>query len=136
MKYCYGCGRLTPGNPLFCMSCGSSYDLKLCPRMHPNPRHAEVCSQCGSREFSTPQPAVSVGKRLIHALERALVILCVLALALAALVTFLSTPQGQNAVIAFAILGALLWWLWSLIPKWLRQRIHRPRKGRRPGHDQ
>jgi hypothetical protein len=59
MKYCHHCGRLTSGEPMFCQFCGRSYDVKLCPRLHANPRWAEVCSQCGSRELSTPQPKVS-----------------------------------------------------------------------------
>ena len=58
MKYCYHCGHMTAGEPLFCDHCGRSYDVKLCPRLHPNPRGAEVCSQCGSRELSTPQPKI------------------------------------------------------------------------------
>src|SRR5579863_8271734 len=56
MKYCFNCNRLTPGEPLFCNICGCSYDWKLCPRRHKNPRTAEACSQCGSRDLSTPQP--------------------------------------------------------------------------------
>ena len=51
MKYCYQCGRMTAGEPLFCHFCGRTYDVKLCPRRHANPRVAEVCSQCGSREL-------------------------------------------------------------------------------------
>src|SRR5579863_9359147 len=58
MKYCFNCSRMTPGEPLFCNSCGRSYDVKLCPRHHMNPRTAEACSQCGSRDLSTPQPRV------------------------------------------------------------------------------
>jgi hypothetical protein len=30
--------------------------VRLCPRLHSNPRHAIVCSECGSRELTTPQP--------------------------------------------------------------------------------
>src|SRR6202167_1008942 len=56
MKYCFNCNRITPGEPLFCNSCGYSYDVKLCPRRHRNPRSAQACSQCGSRDLSTPQP--------------------------------------------------------------------------------
>src|SRR5690242_753748 len=56
MKYCFNCDRLTPGEPLFCNTCGYSYDWKLCPRRHRNPRTAEACSQCGSRDLSSPQP--------------------------------------------------------------------------------
>src|SRR5271169_1531111 len=58
MKYCYQCGRMTDGEPLFCNFCGRSYDVKLCPRLHVNPRFADACSRCGSRDLSTPQPKV------------------------------------------------------------------------------
>jgi RNA polymerase subunit RPABC4/transcription elongation factor Spt4 len=135
MKYCYGCGHITPGDPLFCSTCGSTYDVKLCPRLHPNPRHAEVCSRCGSREFSTPQPVVSFGARLVHALERAILTLCVVVLVLAGLVGFLSTEQGQNAFLVSAVLAALLWWLWSQLPEWLRKRVRRRKKDKRSGHE-
>lgn len=56
MRLCFSCHRITTGDPLFCNHCGRSYDLKLCRRLHPNSRSAEVCSECGSRELSTPQP--------------------------------------------------------------------------------
>ena len=58
MTYCYNCGHMTAGEPLFCGKCGRTYDVKLCPRLHPNPRGAEVCARCGSRELSTPQPKI------------------------------------------------------------------------------
>ena len=41
MNYCYNCGHITPGEPLYCNYCGRSYDLKLCPRHHANPRSAD-----------------------------------------------------------------------------------------------
>src|SRR5580692_7514665 len=58
MRYCNHCHRITTGEPVYCNFCGRSYDFKLCPRHHPNPRSAEVCAQCGSRELSTPHPKV------------------------------------------------------------------------------
>lgn len=134
MKYCSACGRVTPGDPLFCNSCGSSYDVKLCPRLHRNSRHAEVCSECGSREFSTPQPRVPFGRRLLRLLERALLAFALMVLFLAFVVALLSTREGQNAFIGFGILAAVLWWLWCLLPDWLKKRIHRPRKRPMKGH--
>lgn len=132
MKYCTACGRITPGDPLFCQSCGCSYDVKLCPRLHPNSRHAEVCSRCGSRDFSTPQPIMPFGRRVLWFLQRAALVLCLTVLVLAFVATLLGTREGQNAVVALGLMGALLWWLWSLIPEWLRKRIHRNRQ--RKGH--
>ena len=60
MRYCNQCHRMTAGEPLFCNFCGRSYELKLCPHRHPNPRNAEICSQCGSRDLSTPHPHVAL----------------------------------------------------------------------------
>jgi hypothetical protein len=68
MKYCYHCGRITTGEPLFCMFCGRTYDVKLCPRLHVNARFADCCSQCGSRELSTPQPKVSFYRKAAETL--------------------------------------------------------------------
>jgi hypothetical protein len=56
MRICYHCGRATSGQPLFCNHCGRSYNVKLCPRLHPNPRGASVCCACGSRDLSIPHP--------------------------------------------------------------------------------
>src|SRR5258708_12936318 len=58
MRYCHNCHRITNGEPLYCQNCGFTYDAKLCPSRHLNPRWAVVCSQCGSRDLSTPAPRI------------------------------------------------------------------------------
>lgn len=58
MRYCHNCHRLTAGKPIFCNYCGRSFDVKLCSKMHVNPRAAQACSQCGSKELSSPQPKI------------------------------------------------------------------------------
>src|SRR5437870_1360254 len=58
VKFCFHCGRDTVGEPLFCNFCGRSYDVKLCPKLHANPRGTRICSKCGSGELTTPQPRV------------------------------------------------------------------------------
>src|ERR1700692_4964781 len=60
MRYCHNCHRVTRGEPLYCHRCGSSFDAKLCPSRHLNPRWAVVCSQCGSRDLSTPAPRLPI----------------------------------------------------------------------------
>src|SRR5882724_4370705 len=97
MKYCYECGRMTPGEPFFCNFCGRSYDVKLCPRHHPNPRIAEVCSQCGSHDLSTPQPKVSVWWKILGWLTRVLIGLFLGCLTVLLLLTALLRPEVQNA---------------------------------------
>lgn len=129
MKYCYHCNHMTPGEPLFCNHCGRSYDLKLCPRHHENPRTAEVCSQCGSREFSTPQPKMPFRTRVLVVLAMlalgAVLLFASLLFMLEVLKAALSNAQVQGAAAALAILIALLWWMWSQIPHWLRRFIDR-----------
>ncbi len=107
MTYCFNCGKYTTGEPLFCNRCGRSFDVRLCPRLHPNPRHAEICSQCGSAELSTPQPKVSVWLRASAFLFRLLIgtLLAVLSI-----------------LIVIAVLTELLW---TKLPDWLREIIRR-----------
>jgi len=139
MKYCYECGRITAGEPLYCNFCGRSYDVKLCPRHHVNPRVAEVCSQCGSRELSTPQPRVSVWWKVLSFLLQIVVGGLFLFLSLAVLVEILkgllSNPQVQSGLVVLGILLGVLWWLWSELPDWLRRLVRRllKRKERRNG---
>ena len=135
MKYCYECGRMTPGDPLYCNYCGRSYDLKLCPRHHPNPRIAELCSQCGSRELSTPQPKVSIWWRILEWLTRmfigAFLVVLSAILLFEFLIAVLQSSAGQAAVVALAILLGVLWWLWTLLPDWFRKLVKRSFERRR-----
>jgi hypothetical protein len=135
MKYCYECGRMTPGDPLYCNFCGRSYDLKLCPRHHPNPRIAEICSQCGSRELSTPQPKVSIWWRILEWLTRMFVAALLTVLSAIFLFEFLiavlQSSAGQGAVILLTVLLGLLWWLWTLLPDWFRKLVKRSFERRR-----
>lgn len=39
---------------MFCTLCGSSFDVKYCRKLHPNPVTAEYCGVCGSSDLSTP----------------------------------------------------------------------------------
>lgn len=135
MKYCFECGRMTPGDPLYCNFCGRSYDVKLCPRHHPNPRIAEMCSQCGSRDLSTPQPKVSVWWRILEWLTRMFVGAFLVFLSMALLFEFLKvvlqSPEGKAAVFMLAILLGVLWWLWTLLPDWFRKLVKRSFERRR-----
>jgi hypothetical protein len=139
MKYCYECGRITAGKPLFCSYCARTYDLKLCPRLHPNRRAAEVCSQCGSRELSTPQPKVSVWWRLIEWVVRAFLAVFLFFLscvgAIAAFKGMLESPQMQSALIGLAILLGVLWWMWSELPQWVRKLVRKSLQRKRSGDE-
>lgn len=54
MRYCRNCHKFTAGRASYCQFCGRSYGVKLCPRGHRNPRAANACAECGSKELSTP----------------------------------------------------------------------------------
>ena len=135
MKYCYECGRMTAGEPLFCNSCGRSYDVKLCPRLHVNPRSAEVCSQCGNRELSTPQPRVSPVWRLMGFLAKVVVALLLAYVLLAFLYELFTRPETGNALVALGFLFGALWFLWGMVPEWLRKAVRWSLGKGRQGHD-
>lgn len=136
MKYCYQCGRMTVGEPLFCNHCGRSYDIKFCPRLHPNSRISEVCSLCGSRDLSTPQPKVSVWWKVLSFFLRIVVGALLVLISITLLVSFVSIPQMQNALFALAILLGVLWWMWSEIPSWMKKVARRVLlKRERKNHD-
>ena len=125
MKYCYECGRLTGGDPRYCQFCGRSYDVKLCQRRHENPRFAEVCSQCGSRELSTPQPKVSVLWKIAEFFLRGLVGLLIVYVVLSVIDALISSPATGNALLAFLVLLVPLAILWGMIPDWLRKLVRK-----------
>lgn len=134
MRYCYQCGHMTAGEPLFCNKCGRSYDVKLCPRLHPNPRSAECCSQCGSRELSTPQPRIPMYLRLLAILARLGLGLLLFYASLSVVVALLRNPQIQQSLVAFTLLLIVLWILWTKLPDWFREAIRTFWKNR-SGHE-
>lgn len=139
MRYCYHCRRITTGGPLFCNYCGRSYDVKLCPRLHPNPRAAEVCSQCGSSDLSTPQPPGPVWLRpLLFLLTAAPGVFLFLLSLLFLTVSFQLILTNELLLGRFLVLALLLGLLWSLytrLPAFVRRTIQKQIIGRKPdGH--
>jgi hypothetical protein len=126
---------MTAGEPLFCAKCGRTYDVKLCPRLHPNPRSAEVCSKCGSRELSTPQPRIPMSLRLLAIIVRLGLGLVLFYASLCLIVALLRKPEVQNALVAFGTLLGCLWWLWSKLPDWFQDAIRSFWKSRRGDDD-
>ena len=140
MRYCTQCRHLTTGTPLFCDSCGRSFDVKLCPRLHPNPRRAEVCSQCGSRDLSTPQPRAATRAMFLSVFFRllpgVLLILLSCLLALAFLHALATDQQVQDSALVLLLLVGVLWWVYSRLPHPLQHLLQRPfRRRRGGGHD-
>lgn len=141
MRYCNNCHRITAGEPLFCNFCGRSYELKLCPHRHPNPRNAEICSQCGSREFSTPHPHtpfwLAVALRVFATLPGILLLMMTILFLIGFVHVFFSNPQLQTQVLAVGLVLALLWYLYLQLPHIIRRSISRlfRRSGRRDHED-
>lgn len=113
--------------------------MKLCPRLHLNPRYAACCSQCGSRDLSTPQPRVPLWwKAFGFLLKVSLGVLFVyLGLALLAPLAqgLLTSDRAQSILLVFGFLFISLLWLWHAIPEWLKKLLRKGfgRKGRGDG---
>ena len=104
--------------------------------MHVNPRFAEVCSQCGSRDLSTPQPKVSLWKRVRVVLLKIVLGAFLVSGSLALLIAALLRREVQEGLIALGLLVGVLWFLWSMLPNWFRSFIRwalKKRKDRRDG---
>ncbi len=123
MTYCYSCGMATEGKPLFCNHCGRSYDLKLCPRLHQNPRGAEVCSRCGSRELSTPQAKMPMSWRLIAIIARLGLGLLLFYGTLSLIIAFLQMPALRHLLGVCAVLLIGAWLLYTKLPDWLQDAL-------------
>ena len=135
MRFCFQCGKMTAGEPLYCGTCGRTYDVKLCPRAHVNPRGAEVCSRCGSRELSTPQPKIPMSLRLLALLIRLGLGLLLFYASLSLVVDLLRTREVQQVLVVFGMLLSGLWWIWSKLPDWFQEAIRSFWKNRRQNDD-
>ena len=129
MRYCNHCYRITTGQPLFCNYCGRSYDLKLCPHRHLNPRSAEICSQCGSRELSTPHPRVPLWLAPVSFLLSMFPGLLLFLLTLMFLIGFfqvlLTNQQVQTQFVLVGLFLIALWYLYIHLPAFVRRFISR-----------
>ncbi len=139
MRYCNNCHRITPGEPLFCNFCGRSYDFKLCPHRHPNPRNAEICNQCGSRELSTPHPRVPLWLMPLVTILSMLPGLLLFALSVLFLFAVVQALLASQALMFQAVIAGLmlafLWYLYMHLPHFLRRLISRLfQSSKRDGH--
>ena len=127
MRYCNQCHRITPGEPLFCNFCARSYDFKLCPHRHPNPRNAEVCNQCGSRELSTPHPRVPLWLlplvTLLSFLPGLLLAVVSILFAFGFIRALLSDQRLMFQAVIAGLMLAFLWYLYMHLPHFLRRLI-------------
>jgi RNA polymerase subunit RPABC4/transcription elongation factor Spt4 len=127
MKLCFSCGRVTAGTPSYCHYCGKTYNVRLCSRGHINPRSANVCSQCGSKEMSTPQRKIPfLLKPLIFLLSHLVGIILIFSL-VGFLVFFVYKlfidPNGLLPLMCLGLLLGLLFFVWMMLPNFIRSPI-------------
>ena len=127
MRYCYNCGWVTVGQPRFCNRCGKSYDAKLCPRLHPNSRQSEVCSECGSRDLTTPQPKMPFWLRLLLPLLSVVPGIILLLLSVAYLFAYgydlFFRPGLPLPVLFLGLALGGLWLLYMELPGFVRGKV-------------
>jgi len=139
MRYCYNCNKITSGEPVYCNFCGRSYNVKRCGRGHINPRSAEACSQCGSRDLSTPQPKtpfwVPVVEFLVSLIPGVLLGIVSILSVLIAIRALLERPDMLCFFAMLLIALGILWSVWAKLPSWLRTAVYRMLKRKRDGQD-
>jgi hypothetical protein len=127
MRYCPQCHRLTTGEPLYCNHCGATYDAKLCPARHLNPRNAEVCAQCGSRDLSVPAPRLALWLRPVLfclSLVPGIVLALLLVMVAVGIVDGIATyGRLQAQLVVLFIVLALLWWIYIHVPKFIQNAL-------------
>ena len=134
MKFCYECAKITAGKPLFCNFCGRSYDVKLCPRLHVNPRKAEACSRCGNRNLSIPQPRRPILCPIVAAAILVITALFLTGASFGIALEFQASSFGSlpASLQLQVVLIVLLWAAWAIVlPHALRIAIYRLLKLRR-----
>ena len=137
MRICYHCGRLTAGHPLFCTTCGRSYNVRLCPRLHPNSRTAEVCAKCGLRDLSTPQERLPLWFIPLAFLAGIVPGIALLLISILYVLYFLEhlvlDPSGLLVPMLWGLTLGLVWLCWVHVPFLLvallrARRLRRERK--------
>jgi hypothetical protein len=118
---------MTSGAPAYCHNCGKTYNVKLCSRGHINPRSANVCSQCGSREMSTPQRKIPfLLKPLIflfsHFFGIALIFSLVIFIGYFAYQIF-TDPNGLLPLMCIGLSLGVLFLFWMMLPNFLKAPI-------------
>ena len=128
MRYCTQCHKITIGKPRYCNFCGSSYDVKLCPARHPNPRTAEICSECGSRDLSAPAPKLAFWIRpvlYVVTLLPGVVLLIVSVQFFIGVVTLLLTNRPLRIeVLLLGLALGLVWYGYMLLPNEINGLFH------------
>jgi hypothetical protein len=124
MRFCTNCHRFTAGQPLFCATCGRTYNVRLCPRQHVNPRAAEVCSQCGSHDLTQPQPRTGIGTALAVRSIARLPGIALLAFSVWLFAEFfrvlLTSEEVQSRLMLLLLMLGMAWLAYTHLPPGMR----------------
>jgi hypothetical protein len=104
---------------MFCSYCGRSFDVRICPRGHHNPRGAQFCAACGSADLSTPAPPASLLHQLSGAILYAFAGVLVVILIGAALISLVSAIDWQalnGPILMLVLMLGVLYWTTTLLP--------------------
>jgi len=112
MRYCKNCRKFTAGSPAYCQFCARSYNVKLCPRGHKNPRAATACSECGSRDLSTPHARQS-GMSLIGTILGLLILSALSIYAVYFAYRLVTTPDALLGLMKLGLGLALVLLVWA-----------------------
>jgi len=102
--------------------------------LHANPRFAEACSRCGSRDLSVPQPRVPFAfllvAWLVQGFSGSLLALVSIRFAILLAAAVRSHSEDYETLIIMFVLP-VCWVLWALFPNLLRRAIRRVMMRRR-----
>ena len=129
MRLCTNCYQITTGKPLFCNKCGRSFNIRLCSKLHVNPRAAKVCSECGSKDLSTPQPKIPLLLRplvfLIGLGPGLVLIICAGVYLVFYVHKLITDPNGLLPLMCIGLYLGVVLLLWMMLPKGLRRFLGR-----------
>lgn len=111
MRYCRNCRKFTAGEARYCQFCGRTYGVKLCPRGHRNPRAANACSECGSKDLSTPH-SDSSGLSLIGTVLGVLILSALVVFGFYFAYRLYTTPNALLRLMEFGLGLALVFLVW------------------------
>jgi len=95
----------------------------LCPRLHANPRGAQVCTQCGSRDLSEPQPPTSLTSRWWRVGLGLWLEVCSLVVLAAFVQTIAANRPLQLQLVIVLLFLALCWAAYLQLPAWVRRAV-------------
>lgn len=129
MCYCNSCHRLTSGEPLFCNFCARSYNVRLCSSRHINPRSAQACAECGSRELTTPQAPMRFWVPpllyLLSLLPGILLLLVTVLFLIGFVQALLSNQQLMGQFFGLGLLLGLIWYGYMHLPHFIRSALRK-----------